>query len=210
MKSHSLKKQCETLSLPLEEIELSYTGKPELALLKHFQTLGYIGSYIEGITFHTVLKALMLDKLAEINPFNDRDDACTRYLEAQLTIHKDRLTELIGSIHDVNKHVYSANLREILGKSTIQYLFPDLSFQCCLALFEAIELETFSKVTEKFAENPYVYRSGWPDLTLIKGAEVRFVEVKTTDKLHESQLVTIPALRKCLPYDFSVYKVVKV
>ena len=31
------------------------------------------------------------------------------------------------------------------------------------------------------------YRAGWPDLTLVKGNDVMFVEVKTTDKLHASQ-----------------------
>ena len=91
MKRASLKNQCGELNLPLEEIQLDYEGRPEPALLKHYESLGYIGSFIEGYTFLTVLKALMLDKLADLNTFNDRNDACTRYLEAQLTIHKDRI-----------------------------------------------------------------------------------------------------------------------
>jgi len=103
MKRVSLEKQCEELSLPLEEIQLSYEGQPEPALLKYYESLGYVGSYIEGYTFLTVLKALMLDKLVELNTFNDRNDACTRYLEAQLTIHKDKLNEIINSIYKLSK-----------------------------------------------------------------------------------------------------------
>lgn len=209
MNKLSLESQCQMLSLPLDEIELSYSGKPEPALLQHFETQGYIGSSNEGITFHTVLKALMLDKLAEINTFNERADACTRYLEAQLTIHKDKLPEIIGSIENVGKQAFCFNLKEILQQPFIKNEYPSLSFECCEALFDAIDLDTFTKVAEKFSEDPYTYRSGWPDLTLVKGSEVRFVEVKTTDKLHKSQLVTIPVLRDCLPFDFSVYRVKK-
>lgn len=49
----------------------------------------------------------------------------------------------------------------------------------------------------------------WPDLTIVKGNEVKFIEVKTTDKLHKSQLVTIPTFRKIIPYDFSVCRVIR-
>ena len=38
-----------------------------------------------------------------------------------------------------------------------------------------------------FFEKPYEYRAGWPDLTVV-GDSLRFVEVKTTDLLHESQI----------------------
>ncbi|WP_220271711.1 hypothetical protein, partial [Shewanella morhuae] len=72
-------------------------------MLKHYEKLGYIGSFIEGYTLLTVLKALMLNKLATLNTFNDRNDACTRYLEAQLTIHKDKISEIIISIKKTSK-----------------------------------------------------------------------------------------------------------
>lgn len=205
----SLEKQCEELSLSLEEIQLNYEGKPESALLKYFESLGYVGSFIEGYTLLTVLKALMLDKLAELNTFNDRNDACTRYLEAQLIIHQDKSAEIVSSIRSTSKKKYLSNLKEIFGQSFIQKEHPNLSFECCEALFHAIDTETFVVVANKFSEDPYSYRSGWPDLTIVKGREVRFIEVKTTDKLHKSQLLTIPTFNKVLPYEFSVYRVNK-
>jgi len=76
-------------------------------------------------------------------------------------------------------------------------------------LFDATDKEVFVAVASKLAEDPYTYRNGWPDLTLIKDKEVFFIEVKTTDKLHESQLITIPEMRSILPFKFSVCKVVK-
>ena len=207
MKKTFLERQCENLLLPLEEIQLNYDGRPEPALLKYYEDQGYVGSFIEGYTFLTVLKALTLDKLAELNTFNDRRDACTRYFEAQLTIHKDRSDEIINSIYKINKKKYLSNLNEIFSQSFIQREYSNLSLKCCEALFDAIELETFARVMEKFSEDPYTYRNGWPDLTIVKGREVRFIEVKTTDRLHKSQLVTIPIFRKILPYCFSVCRV---
>lgn len=207
MKKISLEKQCEVLSLPLEDINLNYNGKPEPALLQHYQSLGYVGSHTEGYTLLTTLKALMLDKLAELNTFNSRNDACTRYLEAQFTIHKDKLSEIINSIYKTNKRIYINNLKEIFSQPFIKDYHPGLSFECCMALFNAIETHIFVAVAEKFSEDPYVYRKGWPDLIIVKGNEVRFIEVKRKDKLTESQLVTIPIFKEILPYDFSVCRV---
>ena len=207
MKRTSLESQCRELNLPLEEIQLDYEGRPEPALLNHYESLGYIGSFIEGYTFLTVLKALMLDKLAALNTFNDRNDACTRYLEAQLTIHKDKVDEIIKSIKITSKEKYISNLKEILSQPFIQRKYPNLSFECCMALFDAIDRQLFVDVAKKFSEDPYTSRSGWPDHIIVKGKEVKFIEVKTTDKLHKSQLVTIPTFREIIPYDFSVCRV---
>lgn len=100
----SLNQQCENLSIELHEICLQYEGKPEPALLRHFESIGYVGSCVEGGTMLTALKALMLDALAEFNTFKDRKDACCRYLEAQLTILKDKSDLLIRSIAKTGKN----------------------------------------------------------------------------------------------------------
>lgn len=205
----SLVKQCEEISLELETIKLSYTGRPEPALLSYYKNLGYEGVSCEGMGILTVLKALMLDKLAEFNSFNEREDACTRYLEAQFTILKEKTDEIITDISSINKNRFISNFQEIISKPFISLEYPELSIEFASAAFDAINKKTFVKVAKKIVENPYLYRNGWPDLTLVKGEEVLFVEVKTSDKLHESQLITIPEMRNILPFKFSVSRVVK-
>lgn len=195
------------MNLPLEEIQLDYDGRPEPALLNYYEHLGYVGSFIEGYTLLTVLKALMLDKLADLNTFNDRNDACSRYLEAQLSIHKDKVNEIINSIKNTSETEYLRNLKEIFNQPFIKNEYPNLSFECCVALFNAIDRQLFVEVAKKFSEDPYTYRKGWPDLIIVKGREVKFIEVKTTDKLHKSQLITIPTFQKIMPYEFSVCRV---
>ena len=151
----------------------------------------------------------MLDKLAELNYFGEREDACTRYLEAQFTILKDNISEIISEIKPVTKSRYISNFQEIISKPFIATEYPELSIEYAGALFDAIDKESFIKIAKKIAEDPYTYRNGWPDLTLVKDNIVSFVEVKTTDKLHESQLITIPAMKNLVPFDFSVCKVTK-
>lgn len=204
-----LAKQCLEISVPLHEIKLQYNGRPEPAVLSHYKTLGYIGVSCEGAGLLISLKALMLDKLAEFNYFEEREDACTRYLEAQFTILEKNISEIISEINTVTKSRYISNFKEIISKPFIATEYPELSIEFADALFDATDKECFIKIANKIAEDPYTYRNGWPDLTLIKNNTVSFVEVKTTDKLHESQLITIPAIKDLVPFDFSVCKVTK-
>ncbi|EGA7539754.1 VRR-NUC domain-containing protein [Salmonella enterica] len=55
-------------------------------------------------------------------------------------------------------------------------------------MFDTVGREKLFELAKVFAANPYQYRSGWPDLTLIRDKSIKFVEVKTTDNLHKSQL----------------------
>jgi hypothetical protein len=204
-----LQKQCNEISLPFEEIKLQYTGNPEPALLTHYQSLGYTGISCEGTGILNILKALMLDKLAEYNAFNEREDACTRYLEAQFTILEENIDEVILSISSVTKDQFVNNFNEIISTPFISSEYPELNIEFAIAMFDVIDKDTYINVARKIAEDPYTYRNGWPDLTLVKDKKVLFIEVKTTDKLHESQLITIPEMRNILPFEFSVCKITK-
>lgn len=204
-----LDRQCVEISVGLHEIKLQYKGRPELALLSHYKALGYIGVSCEGAGILTVLKALMLDKLAQFNLFGSREDACMRYLEAQFVTLKEKINEIISEIKLVTKSRFIFNFEEIISKPFIAFEYPELSIEYANALFNAMDRNLFIKIAEKIAEDPYTYRNGWPDLIMVKDNMVYFVEVKTTDKLHESQLITIPTMKKLLPFDFSVCKIIK-
>lgn len=118
----------------------------------------------------------MLDKLAEYNTFNDRNDACCRYLEAQLTILKEKTSVLISSIALTNKSTFLKNIQEIIEQPFIKSQHPGLSAKCCEAIFDAIDTDVFINLADKIAEDPYKFRNGWPDLTIVKGKEIQFIE----------------------------------
>ncbi|MEH6345276.1 MAG: VRR-NUC domain-containing protein [Bermanella sp.] len=203
----SLIKQCEKLSLLYEEVVLNYSDMPEKAALEFFKKQGYVGYYNEGSLILNVIKALMLDKLAELNIFNDRGDACSRYLEAQLTILHEHTGVLVSSIRQTSKDKFISNFQEIINSSYIKSSYPNLSVNLAVALFDALNTNDFINVAQKISEEPYDFRKGWPDLTIIKDNKVRFIEIKTTDKLKKSQMKTIPAMDSILPCLFSVLKV---
>ena len=63
-------------------------------------------------------------------------------------------------------------------------------------LFDLIGLESLRGLASVIFSDLPTFYSGWPDLTLIRDGSVELLEVKTTDKLQESQLITVPAIAK--------------
>lgn len=203
-----LEKQCEILGIEFLDIKISYSGNPENATLDFLAPLGYIGTADEGLSCLTVIKAAMLDKLIEHNPFNDKSDACSRYLEAQLTIHRDIIPEIIDSIKNITFKRFIKNLRDILADPYIKSNHPEISYEVCEHLFKSINRDTLISLTLKIATNPYKFRKGWPDITLFNNKTVRFVEVKTSDSLTESQMITIPMIKEILPFEITVIRLI--
>jgi hypothetical protein len=57
-----------------------------------------------------------------------------------------------------------------------------------LGLFGCLGTKRLREIAERFAQAPYDLRAGWPDLTLWREGEIRFVEVKAPgDSMHASQ-----------------------
>ena len=138
-----LEKQCQELALDFDTIHLEFDHNPEKSLLNHFKKEGYGGCYHEGISIFTVLKALMLNELAINNFLRSRKDACSRYLEAQFVILKDKLENIILSISKTDKTTYLNNFKEIMETEFISMEYPDLSIEFAGAIFEAIDSKIF-------------------------------------------------------------------
>ncbi|MCM2359470.1 MAG: VRR-NUC domain-containing protein, partial [Geobacteraceae bacterium] len=209
----SLSKQCQLLNLPLEVIQSSKSGKPEHIVLENYVSSGYIGAYCEGGAILTALKALCLDLLAELNTSKllktQRQDACSRYFEAQCLVLNDKTEILLDAMESTSKSRFIQNFIEIYSYDFVRNIYPGLSVEFMTRLYDGVGINILCDIARVFMEDPYSYRAGWPDLTLIKGNEIRFIEVKTSDKLLESQVKTIQTMRQVLPDAFYVAKVVK-
>lgn len=200
-----LKEQAEMLNLRVLEAFGPYDSNPEYFLWDHFKNQGFDASYCEGGAFLTILKSAALPILAKINTFNSHDDACTRFLEAQFTIHKEKSEKILDAILKVKLKDIEANFEEIYKKNSIvRESYPGLSKNLMSSLFKALYPEILCDVAKLLFEYPYTYRNGWPDLTLVKNGRIWLVEVKTTDRFHLSQIRTIPRLQKIIPAEYSV------
>jgi len=75
-------------------------------------------------------------------------------------------------------------------------------------VLERLPRATLVEIARLFFSDPHAYVKGWPDLTVIEGGEVRFVEVKTVDCFHASQIITIGDMKAATGLNVTVTRVV--
>lgn len=198
--------QCEKLGIGFEEVEgFSYHRKPERAAFEYYQDIGYTGAYCEGGAILLLIRAAALDVLAELSPFSSRKDAMMRFTEAQFTILSEHIPRICDTVRTASTDAVVDAFEEIYGSEDIRDWYPGLTAAAFGRLFEGIGGETLSKIAAVIAEAPYDYRNGWPDLTLINERnDIRWIEVKTTDKLHQSQVATLRRMKSLMPGTVSV------
>jgi hypothetical protein len=187
---------------------LNFHGNPELAAYQHFSSLGYSGGYCEGGPILLLIRAAALDILARLNTFGSRPDACTRFTEAQLTILKDDTYLILNAIRSANSHQVVRNFSEIYSALMVQEWYPGLTPAAIAALFDTLGTERLAQITSAIMEDPYSYRAGWPDLTMTNGTEMLWAEIKTTDRLHMSQITTLYRMKPLLPGRITVVQLV--
>lgn len=205
-----LAEQCLQLDITHEKIEgLPYGKMPEIDALNHFSAQGFIGAYCEGGPVLLLIKAAALDVLAQFN-FRDRSDTCTRFTEAQLTIYKESSELILNAIRNTDVAQVARNFKEIYSFPQIRKYYPGLTTDIMSSLFTAIGAERLAQITAAIMENPYSYRAGWPDLTMVNGSDMLWVEIKTTDRLHMSQIMTIFRMKPLLPGVMRVVQLIKI
>ena len=215
-----LSEQCVAVGWPIERLPLVRTAQrqwrfqdvdvadPEEVAARHLENLGESCSWCEGGTINLLIKASALDTLSRLNLFDDRVDAIRRYLEAQFTIFAANINEVLVAVSNAKYAEVERNLREILADPFIQDAYPRVKLSFAAALFQALGRDKLLEIAGRFVLKPYDYRSGWPDLTVIGQHGVRFVEVKTTDRLHESQIRFATEIAKPLQLSCSVLQVI--
>lgn len=203
-----LVEQCLQLDITLEKIEgFPYGKKPEIDALNHFSAQGFVGAYCEGGPVLLLIRAAALDVLAQINIFG-RSDACTRFTEAQFIAYKESSELILNAIRNTDEAQVVRNFKEIYMFPQIPEYYPGLTAHIMSSLFVAIGAERLAQIAEAIMENPS-YRAGWPDLTMVKGWDMLWVEIKTTDRLHISQIMTIFRMKPLLPGNVRVVQLIK-
>lgn len=86
--------------------------------------------------------------------------------------------------------------------------FPTLTLSKMLGLYASLGNERLHAIARLFAEDPYTQRSGWPDLTLWRGQDVVFKEVKAPgDEFQGSQERIISTILRPLGYDVELVEI---
>jgi hypothetical protein len=97
-------------------------------------------------------------------------------------------SELVRNAASANEARITQNFGRFYSDPFVIESFPGLSIDFILSLHRALGAPRFIEIVSRFARDPYIYRSGWPDLTLVSGTKLKLREVKTpNDAVRDSQ-----------------------
>lgn len=209
----------------------------ELAALKHFENLGWEGYHREGSLILSLIKACSFPDLPThrhsimieaIYANNVRKPFDVRAMNLQYDIDPDtppsaeiaewnRMSEADRvNPSDLVENIKCASVQRIIANFSIMTgpkahtlsFFPSLTLEKLLSLYLTLGNVRLSKIAAIFATEPYVFRAGWPDLTLWRESDVIFREIKAPgDRLYANQAKTINTVLLPLGFDVEVVNV---
>lgn len=194
-----LRDQCAALGVPLGRIELSRSERgwhvagtdhyrPEQAAAAMLRAEGWTCATCEGGPMLLLMKAACLERLMELNTLGAAD-SLTRFLEAQFVINAAHLDSIYAAIDRATTAQVRRNFEAIYAAGVDEY-YPGVTAALIEQLHIALRAQLAS-IAARFAGDSYCYRAGWPDITAVRDGQVLFREIKTSDKLHRSQIETI-------------------
>jgi len=204
-----LKTQCSMLGISYAEIEVPVSAKrPESKALRYYRNAGYQGISAEGTPVLLLVKAATLDFVIEHRmQYESAEDCCRTYVEAHLTIHAEHKDELLRLVGKSRTRIIKRNLKRIVGAFDPPGVAEELTVANLTALYKKIGPEKLVEIAAALCEDPYGYRKGWPDLIIWNKTDVRWLEIKTTDKLHASQIDTFRRFGSIVPGKIEVVRV---
>jgi len=174
----------------------------ELAALDHYKADGWNGAAAEGGLMLTLIKAASFDPL----PPRHADTFIEALYAQNVSFPEDRFDRgrLLESTGRATRQQIERNWAIIAATAgETPAFYPAVRRDHVLGLFECLGAARLREIATLFAEAPYDLRAGWPDLTLWREDEIRFVEVKAPgDSMHASQARLISTI--LVPLGFRV------
>lgn len=215
----SLSKQCDVLGLPLRKVKICHEGKPELAAMKYLQQPGRRVCYCEGGILTLILYCLCFDRLYRLG---------RKHWGGAAEAGSQMYTSIIcyGDFLEENPDLHERMLEDISGTSEgdmlraydvlkdWQYRDDGWAFRTWVGVdremvrdtCRALGKERLKAIGETFLADPYAFTKGWPDIVCVEDGLVRLIEIKTTDRLRISQLITIPTMMSCVDLSVDVLR----
>jgi hypothetical protein len=225
----SLKEQCNILKFQINELKINQKiYHPELMAINYYKDMNKEIYFIENSIAYHFFKILIFDELNSYMNKTKNFWSKYVYLQAYDDFIKIIDTEMINRIKLIKEDKFKKNINlileplekqkyiidddnikiEILIKNNMFYNdpFDGLNFNIFVKLFKYLKQNTFEKMVGIFFQDPYLFRRGWPDLILFDNHDVKFIEIKTTDKLTYHQIVTLDHMVNKAGIDFSILK----
>lgn len=175
----------------------------EQSVLAHFAREGWSGYSGEGGLILTLIKCMSFltvppcHRMTYIEALYAQNIA---FAEHRVPVEQMLATLRQATVDQVRRNFAAISaprqslLERLAGKMpqtrSVQDHFPGIECWMLVDLMAVAGLSLLSRIAELFAKDPYTYRSGWPDITMWRNGELRFVEVKAPgDFLRTSQKV---------------------
>lgn len=192
----------------------------ERAVLSHFEQDGWRGYHREGGLLLNLIKCMSFPVLPERHRMT--------YIEAiyaqNIAFNEGRVpvAYLLDALQRATPEQVKRNFASMLpppppgplrrlfngtppARSSVLDYFPELETWMLLELLQVAGHDLLLRIASTFANDPYEYRKGWPDITMWKDGQLRFVEVKAPgDALGKSQRTIASTFAGPLGLDFSL------
>lgn len=216
----ALPAQCRVLNLPLATVECDWQGRPEPAALQLLTDAGGWGYADEGRVLHALIHGLVLPRLystALDSPQWGADRARSWFymgyggyndlLDVDPNLAAKMLSDIAYWDRAAFLQTWQALMEWNMGNEVVPHPASRIGQDTALMVLDTVGRDRLYAIAKKVFEEPFSYWSGWPDLMLLDSeGSLRFVEVKTTDTLHYSQIITMPAMRDAAGLDMSVLR----
>ncbi|MBM3114853.1 VRR-NUC domain-containing protein [Jeongeupia naejangsanensis] len=188
----------------------------EKAVLGAYEADGWRGYAGEGGLLLNLIKAMSFTEVAVRNR--------STYVEAlyaqNVSFDEDRfeVAQLLACLANADRKQVLGNFTRMASREPATYridgydftqrssmldYFPELEAWMFEALLDVAGIPLLHAIASRFAQNPYEYRRGWPDITMWRDSELRFVEVKAPgDRIHASQKQIVEVFAKPLALNF--------
>lgn len=222
IESLSLEEQCGFLNIQLHDILIHRANRyPENDAKLYFEKDGYevIRDETGSVIFGNILTAIILDILKthykEKYSFASENEVNTFYITLSPFVHLASLGK------ELVKHIVLESNANRIDEKILEYYqyvteyWTNKGYENANSANEinARISQMANKILNKnhFTEyiDNYLIDTGWPDLVLVKDNNIQLVEIKTTDKLHMSQIIQIQNIKKFLPFDVKVVRLIK-
>lgn len=221
----SLKEQCKYFGIPIQSVEIKKGGgkgqweygnkkqiSVESAALAYFKKNGCSGVNAEGGPILILLHASCLEYLIEAHHYSDYDgdpvDDATKFFESQCHYNVVRVERMLSEISQTSEVRIQKNLKTILKINLVKSIYKSMEFSELMKIYKALGSQNLHDIAKIFLTDSYKFRKGWPDLCLVGADGLKFVEVKTTDKIHESQYKTFKEIILKLGFPLEIMKVI--
>jgi len=224
--------QCKFLGIPYQKLKAKWDGHgfdrfnwycehkkdwvyPENYVLNRYIADGWRGVNCEGRFIHTILKLLTQDELSGywiLDYFYLTESAyCS---DENIEHHQKRLQKSIPNFQAstekdlIERFEYCKNPQpehDEFGRSEpCFYHAVDWPTDLIVDAYRALGKELLFEILKLLIAGGEKRRYGWPDLTIVKDGRIKFVEVKTRDRLGKAQIDLWDSTLKPLSLDVTV------